>query len=696
MLKIQTQTPKRRHSRHGVATPEAKARQTAKKAQTREYARDLSGSFPFGFYADGRPKPKDQRVRDEKASDAVKFLEHYFPERFYLPFTAGQIEEIRTAERVIQEGGQFAFAAPRGDGKTTRIEALALFAVLNGLRSFVVVVSADAAASQEIMDSIKTELRTNDRLSESYPEICIPTQLADDVALRARSMALHGVNMRFKWSKDEIIFPTIPGSTSSGAILKTRGLTGRLRGMKHGNEDGSQQRPDLFLLDDPQTDESANSETQCTSRERLVLGAVKGSGGPTERIAAFMPCTVIQRGDVAWRFLNRDLHPEWLGSLRKMIVQWPDVHSTLWQTYVELRRDAFRRKEANTDEATSFYVEHRAEMDAGAVLDNDLRIKPPAISALQTAYDIISEDGERVFLTEYQNDPPEDNPSIYSLTEAEVAEHQSGYQQGAVPEPSQFLVAMADVGRAGLHWCVAAFVNDMTGFVVDYGLFPGDKPLWDDGEHQTEHVQVAIFEALTRFVPTLLDDRAYTRKGARMPIDTVLIDCGYAMDAVIRFVRHARLPVGLLPSRGFGYRTYRCASGARHVKSGDNWDLREWTTQHDARVVCHNADYWRMLVQRAFKVPAGAKGSLSLYADNPTQHQRIAAHIAARKLVRHIPGGDRYDVIDFTEAAEDHWCDAVVGCCIAAQGLGAAFTNTAEPEKRQKSTAPKAIVRMPT
>ena len=90
---------------------------------------------------------------------------------------------------------------------------------------------------------------------------------------------------------------------ASGAILKVAGITGRIRGMKHQTAAGESFRPDLVILDDPQTDESARSLWQCQARESILAGAVLGLAGPGRKISSIMPCTVIKPGDMADRIL---------------------------------------------------------------------------------------------------------------------------------------------------------------------------------------------------------------------------------------------------------------------------------------------------------------------------------------------------------------------------------------------------------
>lgn len=62
--------------------------------------------------------------------------------------------------------------------------------------------------------------------------------------------------------------------------------------MKYKRADGQTARPSLVVIDDPQTDESARSLSQCAARESILAGAVLGLAGPGKKIAGVMPCTV--------------------------------------------------------------------------------------------------------------------------------------------------------------------------------------------------------------------------------------------------------------------------------------------------------------------------------------------------------------------------------------------------------------------
>src|SRR3972149_4342817 len=111
--------------------------------------------------------------------------------------------------------------------------------------------------------------------------------------------------------------------------------------MKAYRTDGHSVRPSLVVLDDPQTDESARSLSQCATRESVLAGAGLGLAGPGKKISGIMPCTVIRPADMADNILDPDKHPEWNGERTKMVYAFP-ANETLWQRYAEIRAESFR------------------------------------------------------------------------------------------------------------------------------------------------------------------------------------------------------------------------------------------------------------------------------------------------------------------------------------------------------------------
>lgn len=118
------------------------------------------------------------------------------------------------------------------------------------------------------------------------------------------------------------MLPTIaaPGNKASGVVISCSGMKGSdIRGQNYARADGQVVRPQLVMVDDPQTTESAWSPSQSQRREAILAGDVLGMAGPGRKIAGLMACTVIRPGDMADNILDRDKHPEWQGERTKMV-----------------------------------------------------------------------------------------------------------------------------------------------------------------------------------------------------------------------------------------------------------------------------------------------------------------------------------------------------------------------------------------
>jgi hypothetical protein len=259
----------------------------------------------------------DRKAR--AATDFRFFCDSYFPLTFHLPWSPDHLKVIGKIEQAVLRGGLFAMAMPRGSGKTTICECACIWAVLNGHREFVCLIGSDEGHAMDMLDSIKMELDGNDLLLEDYPEVVYPIQCLDGIANRCNGQLYKGERTHIGWTAKEIVLPTMPESTASGAIIKVAGITGRIRGMKYKRADGQTMRPSLVVIDDPQTDESARSLSQCATRESILAGAILGLAGPGKKISGIMPCTVIRPGDMADNILSRDRHPEWNGERTKMV-----------------------------------------------------------------------------------------------------------------------------------------------------------------------------------------------------------------------------------------------------------------------------------------------------------------------------------------------------------------------------------------
>jgi hypothetical protein len=578
----------------------------------------------------GLPKVGNPKRKRECGESLELFAQAYLPHVFTMPLSEGQRADFATMQAAITTGGRYAFAAPRGDGKTSRVEAAILWAGLYGHRRCIVIVGADLTAAQEIQDSIKLELRTNERLRTDFPLPCWAAALADDTALKAKGWTWGGDSLGMIWDRQKIVLPILDKADGAGCVIVPRGLTGRLRGMRL-KVGKVAVRPDLFACDDCQTDESAASPAQVDTRERLILGAIMGSGGPDKTVAAFLPCTVIKHDDLAARMLDRKRHPDWQGRARGLVKKWPDAQKTLWAEYTT------KRREDSPAAADAFYAANRAAMDKGAAMDWPERFtKGKETSALQHAENLLCDLGEEAFAAEYQNDPQEAKPSVYDLTADLVASRvHPGRRAGEIPSEGRLIVAATDLNHYGLHSAAAGFGNDQTAWICWYGRHDGAGRGIVPKNCPESEAKRRMFEALVEHGATVAA-LPLSRDGEAVRPGLWIIDAGYMPDVVRRYLEGPARTLGIpvMAARGFGADKYRPAGKGTIGAPREQCHLAESAVA--GRFLAFNSDAWREVSQRAWLASPNAPGSLSLFES--ARHREFAAQVTREKLVEKLSG----------------------------------------------------------
>ncbi len=619
------------------------------------------------------------------------FCERYFPQTFHLPWSDDHLKVIAKIEQAVLEGGLFAMAMPRGSGKSSICEVACLWALLFGHREFVALVGADESHAENMLDSIKVEFETNDALLEDFPEVCHPIRSLEGIHQRAAGQLYQGKQTHIGWTAREIVLPTIPGSRASGSIMRVAGITGRIRGMKHKRVDGSSVRPSLVLIDDPQTDESARSPSQCAARERILAGAILGLAGPGRKIAGLMALTVVRPDDLADRLLDREKHPQWQGERTKMVYAWP-ANEALWVRYAQLWREGMAADRGIAD-ATEFYRANRAAMDEGAVIAWPQRYHPDELSAIQHAVNLKLDRGEAAFWAEYQNEPlPEEEVDDELLTAEQIAAKVNGHRRGEVPLTATRLTMFVDVQAKVLFWLVAAWEDDFTGYVIDYGTEPDQKAAYFTLRDVRYTLAVAapraglegsIRAGLVRLCGRMLGREWKREDGSAARIERCLIDAnwGQSTDVVYEFSRQSDHASVLTPSHGkyvgassIPFAEYKRKRGDR---VGLNWRVPHTAGRRAIRHVVYDTNYWKSFIQARFRTAQGDPGCLSLFGRQPEHHRLLAEHLTSEYPVRTEGRGRTVDEWKLRASGlENHWLDCLTGSAVAASMQGAVLFGT--------------------
>jgi hypothetical protein len=644
------------------------------KARTGDRARRVSAA---GRDIGEPPAVGDQARRDGTRADFQAFCEAYAPESFPLKWSLDHITAISKIEGAVLRGELFAFAMPRGSGKTTLCEWASIWALLHGHRQFIVIVGSDQAIAEQMLDSIKSHLEQNDLLAADFPEATFPIRALEGINKRARGQTIDGKPTKIEWGSDQITLATVPGGASSGAAVRVAGITGRIRGLRHTRPDGKTIRPDLVLIDDPQTDESAASPSQCATRERTLSGAILGLAGPGKRISGLCTVTVIRTDDLADRLLDRQKHPSWQGERTKLVYEWPDAEDD-WSQYAELRREG-QRDGTGTGAADDFYRQRQAAMDKGSRVAWAERKAPDELSAIQHAWNLRIDRGEAAFNAEFQNSPLADDITTDKLDKRQLALRATNIPREIVPAGHTKLTAFVDVQDRLLYWLVASWSESFGGHVVAYGAYPDQGSSFFEAGSARKTLALALpkagFEAALRAgldeTTRLLLSRDWMREDkVPMRISQLLVDANWGQStAVVRnFARSSPFAAQILPSRGKGVGASGTPMGPRKNRgdrAGLNWLVGK-TAEGTQIEATYDTNFWKTFVSGRLRLGLGDPEAIMLHAGN---HEMLIEHLVAEFPVRVEARGRIVDEWK-SVARENHWWDCLVGCAVAASITG--------------------------
>jgi hypothetical protein len=643
------------------------------------------------------PKVGDISRRSLADRDFKFFCETYFPHLFTLAWSQDHLRVINKIERVTRYHETLAVAMPRGSGKTTLCLVAVLWAILSGQHEFVFLIASAQDAALSMLSNIKSHLVGNDLLMSDYPEAIYPIRMLEGETRRCIGQRYYGVPTRIGWGVSELVMPTIPGSRCGGSIVRVSGLTGNIRGALHVRSDGSQVRPTLVVCDDPQTDQSAHSMLQTAERLSIINGAIKGLAGPGQRTAIIIPCTVIQSGDLADQLLDRQKNPSWHGERTKMLYSFPSAER-LWAEYTRIRDESLRA-DGDGHESTEYYLAHRAEMDAGAVAAWPARYLASRgeISAVQHAMNL-KFDNERAFFAEYQNEPLKSGELRADiLTVQMVCEKSNGRQRREVPLSCTKMTMFVDVHNKLLYYCVVAWQEDFTGFVVDYGTFPeqSDRMFSLDGARRTlgrtfpgSGPDGAIHAGLDKLVQTYLT-MDFRRGAGLMRIDRLLVDMGYK-PGIVASVKHKAGGSAMMLYKGLGIRagSKPMSSYARRPGEiiGHHWYTPNVSKTSEFPHVASDVNYWKSFVHSAMATSAGDPGSLTIFGQGK-DHELFAQHVAASETWTATQGHGR-NVHEWTllpSKPDNHLFDCLVGSAVAASMVGINLPGETDVKTRQRA-----------
>ncbi len=666
------QPPAKRRTRSADAYAAHRDR-AAKRARTQSAGQRELGPLPA---------VADPQRRAACESDLQLALETYFPEVFHLGWSYQHIEAIDSLSQSLRHGGLFALGMPRGSGKTSLCIHAGLLAMLFGWRRFLVLIGATASAAYEMLEVAKVQLETNEMLLQDFPAVCYPIRAIEGISQRAKGQTLNGEPTRIQWGgSKEIVLPTVAGSAASSGIIRAVGLLGRIRGMMFVTPDGDALRPDAFLGDDLQTDQSAKNPAQVERRELLVNGAVLGLAGPDKSISGLATVTIVRKGDLADRLLDRAVNPHWHGRTYSLVERWSDGQE-MWEHYAELRETDLRAGKDQLPAATKYYRANRSAMDVGSQVPWEQRRLPWELSALQHAYNLRLA-RPATFDAEYQNAPLLANTLIGTVAcpdSDSLVTRTNGYKRNEIAQAASHLFAAIDVQQDVLFYVTLALADDFTGWIVDYGAWP-EQPL---GHYWTlrqvkqslkmttgiADLEGSLDAGLTKLAAWLASRTYHRDDGATMSIDKFIVDANWGPSTTTVYSWCRQSPLHPLPFHGKGISAKQQPMAARKKKPGERagelWYMPAVRGTNTPRHVIADTNGVKTLLAQRWTTPLGSRGAWSLFQNSIAGHRMFADQISAEYPIETEGRGRKLYEWQVLPGRDNHWLD----CCVMAGTLG--------------------------
>lgn len=601
---------------------------------------------------------------------------NYLKARFDKPFEIPHLTLINRLETIILNGGKQAIAMPRGTGKTAIVVSSILWALVYGHCRYIVLIAANVKESRKLLRGLRRVLANNPLLIDDFPEICYPIKELGTSALLARGQRFYGRPTSILIEADNLVLPTIPGSRTSGSKIVAVGIKSAIRGQNEELPTGQMARPDLILIDDPQTDDMARNPERCKDLVDYINATVKYLVGHGDEAAIVLTCTVMVEGDAADLFLDHETNPDWNG-LRIAALETMPERMDLWRRFRLLWYSSF-------DAAKDFYRTHLREMQKGATvtLPNWFK-RGKYLDALHQMMCDWSED-ERSFWSEKQNRPLRPNDSDTYVSSKTIIKRVNGLGRGVCPNDAARITGFVDVHDDVLYWAVAAWTTDMTGYIIDYGTFPEQSRNYfikSNGGLETlatlfpgnskdgtlkMGIEAVLHELIDREYETELDAQ-------KREIDRILIDSRYKteiVDAAIRQVGDVRI----IPAIGLKADARNRPMAQWPKRPGRIFGfhyLDERIKDRPFRVCGIDTNFWKSRVHESFSLETGERGSLSFWGESKTAHRMIAEHIAAEDVKRVYSEGNAVNEWKPKPTSPDnHYFDCVVGSMACACTLG--------------------------
>jgi hypothetical protein len=265
------------------------------------------------------------------------------------------------------------------------------------------------------------------------------------------------------------------------------------------------------------------------------------------------------------------------------------------------------------------------------------------------------------------------------------------------------VTSMIDVSATILWYVVAAWNDDFTGYIIDYGSFPDQKrpyyTLRDATVRLADRVEARTLEGQLEegckwLVSTLCKHKWRRDDGAHLQVERGLIDAnwGDSTDTIYKVCTESEYSSIFTPSHGVYVGAKSLPMSQYTNRPGDraglNWRMPNVQGKRSVRYVNYDTNYWKGFVHHRLSMPMADPGSLTLFGEDPEQHRMFADHMCAEYRVRTSGRGRELDEFMVRPNKPDnHWLDCIAGCAVGASIQGVVIPSTRDADAPQKKVS---------
>lgn len=236
---------------HGVRTL-GELRSTVK-TKTYGLRSPIDLSYAIGGLKLGERAAISQNKKTNASKSLRTFCLTYLKKHFPEPFCEMHDDLFQAVDDYIPGGGKrVARIAPRKFGKTTIISlGLPLYMLAYYRKQFILMIGESSQVAEGNLATLVQEVESNERLLRDFPHL---------------APAKDPKGQLVKWTDEQVVFV-------SGQTVMAKGMGSRMRGIKYRHK-----RPDLAIIDDPESPETADTFLKRMRHRRWFGGTFLGLG----------------------------------------------------------------------------------------------------------------------------------------------------------------------------------------------------------------------------------------------------------------------------------------------------------------------------------------------------------------------------------------------------------------------------------